>query len=67
MEIARIGRVLKIGNSVGVVLPVELTRGLNIRRGDLVTFAVLSETGIVIRKLLDREVKALTPTDIPFK
>lgn len=67
MQIARIGRVIKTGNSLSVVLPVEITRALEIKRGDLVTYGVLTAGEIIIRKLGDDEVKSLNPTTTIIK
>lgn len=47
--------VLKVGNSLGVIVPIEILRGLGIQRGDDVVFGVASGDVICIRKITDAE------------
>lgn len=53
--------VLKIGNSLGVILPVDVCRGLGIARGDQVSFAVFEENTVMVRKLTAEELQSLKP------
>ena len=42
-------RVIKIGHSIGIVIPREITRGLEIHRGDIVSLSVRHAQHISLR------------------
>ena len=52
-------KVLKVGTSLGVVIPRNLLRAMKIERGDQLAFAVYDEARIIMRKLTDNELKTL--------
>lgn len=59
-------KVIKIGSSLGVVLPVEVCRGLCIERGDSVAFAVYETDSVMIRKLSRADLEAMKPRPIEW-
>lgn len=59
-------RVIKVGSSLGVVLPVAVCRTLGIARGDLVSFGVFEENTVVIRKVTPEQLKQLAPKTILY-
>ena len=64
MEYHYLGHIIRIGNSLAVVIPVGLLRQLDIVKGDVVIMGVLGDRQIGIRVLLDSEVKQYTPVSI---
>lgn len=64
MDTLRISKVTRVGNSLGIVIPVEIIRGLNIKRGDQVVFGVYNGNNIVIKRLTTDDVRKLKPSDI---
>jgi antitoxin component of MazEF toxin-antitoxin module len=46
-----IQKVLKVGNSIAVVLPSTIASQLNVQRGDQVAVSCLSSTEILLKKL----------------
>ncbi len=54
-------KITKVGTSLGVVLPAEILRGLNLFRGDHLIFRVLENDVIAIRKITNEEMKILKP------
>ena len=63
MAIPLFQRVIKVGHSLAVVLPVQITRGLEIQRGDVVALSATQADQIVIKLFTDYEVDHLR---IPF-
>lgn len=66
MQIVRLQRVIKVGPSLAVVVPVDVRRALGINRGDTVTIGIFEENTIVIRRLSDEEIKSLRPQQILY-
>lgn len=66
MDNVRLQSVIKIGSSLGVVLPKPVCKALGIERGDRITFAVFEHNTVVVRKLSAAELKALQPRQINF-
>lgn len=58
--------VIKVGNSLAVVLPKNITKELGIGRGDVITFAVYGENSVVVRKLTSDEIKQLQPEHLKY-
>lgn len=57
----QIVKVLKIGSSLGVVIPTAILKVLEIERGDQMAFAVYHEGTITLRKLSRDEILQLKP------
>lgn len=66
MDEVRIQRVIKVGTSLAVVLPVNVCRALCIQRGDRVAFGVFEDNTLVVRKLTEAEVRALRPQQFKY-
>lgn len=64
MENIKVGKVIKVGSSLAVVVPAELSRALNIKRGDQIVYAVFSENQFCVRRLTDEDLRAMKPQDI---
>lgn len=48
-----IHRIIKIGDSLAVILPIHILRELNIQRGDLVRFEVYDDDTIHVIRFAD--------------
>lgn len=59
MAIPLFQRVIKVGTSLAVVLPVQLVRGLEIQRGDVVALSATQADQIVIKLFADYEIQRL--------
>lgn len=59
MAIPLFQRVIKVGTSLAVVLPVQITRGLGIQRGDFVALSATQVDRIVIKLFTHYEVDHL--------
>lgn len=57
----QITKIIRVGNSRAVVLPVNLLRELKIERGDQVVFAVAEGDVICMRKITDAEKLQIKP------
>lgn len=66
MPNVRLQRVIKVGTSLAVVLPIDACRALNIKRGDPVSFGIFEENTIVIRRLTDADIKVLRPQQVIY-
>lgn len=66
MHNLRLQRVIKVGSSLAVTLPVEVCRALGIERGDAVTLGIFEENTVVIRRLTDADLKLLRPQQILY-
>lgn len=57
-----VSKVTKTGNSLTVVIPRNICNALSIQRGDQVSFGVYSDDVICIRKISQRDLLTLKPT-----
>lgn len=64
MENIFITKIIKIGNSCGLVIPQEILNGFHWQRGDTVVFGFASQGQLYIKKMSDLEMKDLKPHDI---
>jgi len=58
MASKEIQRVIKVGNSIAVVLPAHIARAFNIQVGDTVALSCVEEGVVVVRKLDDEDLRA---------
>ena len=61
MEQLRITKVIRVGNSLAVVIPKNILGALNMERGDQVSFGVYSDDVICIRKISQCDLLNLKP------
>jgi len=61
MENVNITKVIKVGTSLGIIIPKQLLTDLNILRGDHVVFGLFSEGQFFVRRLSVNEVQQLRP------
>lgn len=54
-------KVIKVGTSLGIIIPKSLLTDLNILRGDHVVFGLFSEGQFFVRKLSTNELRQLRP------
>jgi antitoxin component of MazEF toxin-antitoxin module len=57
MEAGKIQRVIKVGDSLAVVLPKYLTRALLIERGDAVMLSSVQTNEVRVRKLSEQALR----------
>lgn len=54
-------KICKIGDSHGIVIPVEILRGLNWQRGELIAFGFAGTEQIFLKRLSDVEILKMKP------
>lgn len=64
MENLQITRVMRVGSSLAIVIPVNILRALKIERGDQMTFGVYADDVICIRKIQQEDLLKLKPKNI---
>lgn len=64
METLKITKIVKVGTSLAVVLPVSILKALEWQRGDTLLFAFLSDDSLTIRRLSDSQIRRLNSDDI---
>lgn len=64
MENIKVGKVIKVGSSLAIVVPAGLARALNIKRGDQIVYGVFSENQFCVRRLTNEELRAVKPEDM---
>ncbi len=67
MEIAKIARLVKVGDSLAVIIPKPVVRAMNFKRGDQFVCAIYDETTIYLRKLDDADLLKFKPPAIIYK
>lgn len=60
----QMGKILKIGNSEGVVIPSIICEQLKLFRGDKVAFGVYDENTLVVRRLTNEQLANLKGEEI---
>lgn len=60
----QITKVIRVGNSLSVVIPVNILRELGIKRGDQIVFAIAEGDVICMRKISDAEKLKIKPPPI---
>jgi antitoxin component of MazEF toxin-antitoxin module len=66
MENVNLSKVIKVGDSLAVVIPVAILRGLKINRGDRVVFGVYDDNTFAVRRVPPQELRDLKPTEVKF-
>lgn len=54
-------RAQKVGNSIAIIVPVDLARMMRLQRGDEVIFGVIDSSTIAVRKLPDLFYQEIKP------
>lgn len=62
-----IKKIIRHGNSLAVVVPVDLCRKLLINRGDFVAIVLEDGNGIVLRPISNETAKILDEKDVKIK
>lgn len=62
----KISKVIRVGNSLAITIPVAILRSLKIKRGDYVVFGVYDENVFAVRKVTDAEQSNLKPGAVEF-
>jgi len=66
MKNSGIQKVIQMGNGLGVIIPVAISRGLNIQRGDCIFFGVVSDNEFYVRRISERELQHLKPKILQY-
>ena len=61
MEHVDITKVLKVGTSLGIIIPKRILTSCGIERGDHIVFGLFSEGQFFVRKLSQKELQHLRP------
>lgn len=64
MEIMYVSKVIKIGNSLGLVVPIQILRANKMERGDMIVFGFQGTEQIFFRKISDEEIKRIKGYEI---
>ena len=60
----QITKIVRVGTSLGVIVPINILRDLRIMRGDQVAFSVAAGDVICLRKITDAEKLEIKPLPI---
>ncbi len=66
MENIKLGKVIKVGDSLAITIPVSILRGLKINRGDSVVIGVYDENTFAVRRVPAQELRDLKPGELKF-
>lgn len=61
--VLRVTRLTKVGTSLGIIIPREIAKTYNWQRGDDLIYVFASDDTLSIRKLNDKEIRALQERD----
>lgn len=61
---SHITKIIRVGSSLGVIIPKLVLDQLFIERGDVVVFGFYGDKQILIRALTEQEVRQLKPTEV---
>lgn len=61
MQTRIFGKIIKVGSSLAVVIPVDILNGMKIYRGDYVSFAVFADNQILLKKISAEKIQELKP------
>ena len=56
MEILKVSKIMRVGSSLSIVIPVNILSALNWKRGDFVFFQMLPSGSMVVTKLSDSDI-----------
>ena len=52
-------KIVRVGSSLGVIVPVNILRGMNWQRGDVLVFSPMDNDVLALKRLSDKEVREL--------
>lgn len=61
MENVDITKVVKVGTSLGIIIPKQILTSCEIQRGDHIVFGLFTEGQFFVRKLSEKELRHLRP------
>lgn len=64
MQTIFITKIIRVGNSLGVLIPSEILKGYHWERGDILVFGFAGQDHLYIKKLSDKEINDLKPNEI---
>ena len=64
MENLQITKMMRVGTSLAIVIPVNILRALKIERGDQMAFGVYADDVICIRKIQQEELLKIKPQNV---
>lgn len=66
MENVNTSKVIKVGNSLAITIPVAILRGMKIKQGDRVVIAAYDENIFAVRRIPAKELRSLKPGELKF-
>ncbi len=63
METFYITKIIKVGNSYGIIIPQEILNGFHWQRGDHLIFGFGGTEQIFLKRLTDKDMEKLKPYD----
>lgn len=57
MNYVKITKLIKVGDSLGIIIPKNILDALKWERGDQIVFGVYDETNIIIKRVTDTDLK----------
>lgn len=63
MQTFYITKILKIGNSRGIIIPNEILNGLHWERGDHLVFGFAGTEQVFLKRLTDKDMEQMKPYD----
>ena len=64
MQVIQMAKVIKVGNSHAICLPVPVMLALGVERGDVMVFALYDEGVLTARKLSPEELERMKPLPV---
>lgn len=61
METVYLTKVIKIGDSHGVIIPVSILRAYNWQRGDILVFGFVAPEQLFLKRISDKELRQIKP------
>lgn len=61
METFYTTKIVKIGSSLGLVIPRQIIAAMMLERGDQVIFSVISGPTLVVKQLSEQEIRKIKP------
>lgn len=61
MENIHITKLVRVGTSLGVIVPVEILRAVGLQRGDTLAFGTYEPNVVLFRKLSNEEIVQMKP------
>lgn len=64
MHTTHTAKIVRVGSSLGIIIPKFLLKQQNVDRGDTVVFGIYGERQFFFRVLTDKEIQAIIPPQV---